>query len=735
MLQHASFIEHPDALIREYTKYDPTPVFKKRFTVENAQKAVLDFCAPSLGKVYLNGKEITEDVLISPVSDYRKTLWFNRYDVTHLLQDGENELTVILGNGLYNESLKTGWDFDTAEWRNKPTFALACAITCDENEITILSDESWYCDKKCSPLLFTQFRSGETYDCRLGQGFLKTPTENFRHAVVAQTPKGELRECLCPPIREFERLKPVKVMTNASGRVVYDFGQNQSGYVEITLKGNAGDEVVLRHSERILEDGTLNHNGMDGFPFFQGPEYQTDRIILSGETDTYKPFFTYHGFRYVEIEGIEEQNIKSIYSVFVHQAVDSITYLSTSNETINRLFAASKMSVWSNLFYTLTDCPTREKLGWTNDAIASLEQLYYNFDIHTFFEKWLQDVLDSQSDEGEIPSIVPTWGWGLESTTSCIGPLCSGIICELPFAMYQATGDLSPLQRSYDAMRRHMKWIEGKEGKDGFVAYGLGDWMGPFHYKNPPASKEYITTAQYLRLLQITMQTGILLDTPDSDIEQKYHTLYHKFMERYYDAEQDRCLTNSQSAVAMMINLRKEGHTEGLKAQLRQTVLDKDCHHDCGMVSMRHLYTALRNCGLDEYAWRIVTAKGFPSYNDWLEDGATTLYENWNNEKSNNHHMNSCVIAWIMKALLGVERESISQDKLTIRPYFPQDMTYCKGKLLGATVDWSKTENGVCYHIILPENVTACLQSPKGYTTETTLLQGGTHTIHFIKEV
>jgi len=722
MQSKAVFIEYPAPFDPE--NKSPAPVFQKRFEAKKDGPAMLSVCPLGLGCIYLNGEPITQDLFIAPVSDYRKTLWYNVYEVGQLLKDGENVLTAILGNGFYNESLKTGWDFDTAEWRGNPKLWLRLQMRGGE----IVSDESWRCSKTVSPILFNELRSGEKYDCRIGEGFRLADSADWKQAVRSEDPpRGALRECTCPPVREFEHYRPVKDFTNTLGRRVYDFGQNLSGYADITLKGAAGSEIVLRYGERLHQDGTLDHNGMDGAPFYQGPEYQTQRILLSGGADHIKPRFSYFGFRYLEIEG--EAEILDISSVFVHQAVKEKAYLTCSDETVNRILHCAKMSVWSNLFYILTDCPTREKLGWTNDAIASLEQLYLTFDIDSFFKKWLQDILDSVTEEGEVPSIVPTWGWGLERTTSCIGPLCSGIICELPVAMYDATGELTPLRRAYPKMLDHLSWMAGKEDEDGFVDYGLGDWAGPFHYKDLPTPREFVTTAQYLRLMRLTLQSAKLLGEEAPDLQEKYDRLFARFNERYYDTEKDRCKVHSQSALSQLIDLR--GASEGLREQLLETVREKDFHHWCGMVTMRHLYAALDRCNLNEAAYKIVTAHGSPSYNEWLEDGATTLYEMWNTGKSNNHHMNSCVVAWLYKALLGVRRSE--KGKITLAPFFPEDMKWCKGNVLDTSVSWERTDSGVLYRVSLPCAAEITIPDHYDYNGSVTL-QKGEYTLHFTKK-
>ena len=311
MIHSAKFIEFPN--------FDGNnavaPIFKKQFSLkEIPQNAKLSVCALGLGYVYLNGSPITSDLFTAPVSDYNKTLWYNVYEVKELLKVGENELCVIVGNGFY------GWDFIELDLRGTPKLLLSLEM----DEKIILSDEGWVASLDETPVVYNELRSGETYDCNRGEKFRLSGTEGYLPVTVCKNPpKGILRECLCQPIREFEHYSPIASFKNSNGNTVYDFGQNISGYIDITLSGKKGDEVTVRHGEHIFEDGTLDHRGMNEHIFHLKHEFQTNKIILSGKTDSTIFRFAYHGFRYVEIEG--ECEIIKIESVFVHQAVDKIS--------------------------------------------------------------------------------------------------------------------------------------------------------------------------------------------------------------------------------------------------------------------------------------------------------------------------------------------------------------------------------------------------------------------------
>ncbi len=729
MIHSAKFIEFPAPFDPEHKEYDPAPIFKRQFSLTRLpRKATLCSVALGLGCIYINGEPVTEDVFNTPCGNYLKTLWYHTYDVTRLLREGENEITAIVGNGWYNEALKTGWDFDKAPWRGNPKLLLELDLDGEK----IVSDENWVVSSETSPVVYNQLRSGETYDCRKGENFRLFGTVGYLPVKISENPPtGLLRECPAQPVREFERYSPVATFRNANGNVVYDFGQNLSGYLELTLQGKRDTVITLRHSERIFEDGTPDHREMDGFPFHQDHDFQTNRIILSGGVDSPLVRFTYHGFRFVEIEG--ECEIIKIKSVFVHQAVDKISSFNCSNELLNKISRCSDYSVWSNMFYILTDCPTREKLGWANDAIASAEQILMNFDSIPFFEKWLQDIFDEEREDGNLPSIIPNGAWNI---MSCTGPLCTGIIFELPIMMYRASGNIGYIWAAYPYMQRHLNWLLTNMTSDGLIGYGLGDWNGGDDevFVKPPV--KYVETALVLKYTRLTLTAAKMLGEKNESAEIIYDALYNRFFSLFYDCRTDRCTVNAQTAIAMMICLKKGGATEGLAAQLRKAVADKNCHLDCGMVGMQYLVPALDEIGSSDLVYKILTAKGYPSYSYWMEDGATTLYEMWNMRKSANHHMNSSAVGWFMKKLVGLEQTKgyVGYKRLTVNPYFPEDMDFCQGSISSASARWNRKEDSIVFELTLSEDTYAEVIPPEGYTADITgELPAGKYTIVFSK--
>lgn len=341
-----------------------------------------------------------------------------------------------------------------------------------------------------------------------------------------------------------------------------------------------------------------------------------------------------------------------------------------------------------------------------------------NFDSLRFFEKWLTDIFDAVAPDGNIPSIVPTGGWGL---TECTGPLCTGIIFELPFKMYEASANSEYIRAAYPHMQKHLEWLLSKINSDGLIGYGLGDWNGGGDDVSfTPV--EFVETALVLKYAKMTVKAAELFGLQNSFASDAYEQLDDRWISEFYDSKSGRCKVDTQTAAAMMICLSEYGSSAGLRTQLAECIESHNFHIDCGMVGLQYLIPALDLIDRNDLAYSLLTAKGYPSYSYWIEDGATTLYEMWNMKKSANHHMNSSAITFFMNKLVGLSRakDCPGYKKFTIRPYFPDDMTFCDGRLPNADASWVKDGNTVIYTLKLYNSAEAEVFAPTGYTASFT---------------
>jgi alpha-L-rhamnosidase len=687
----------------------PCVIFRKEFMLDKTDKAKIYVCGLGYGYYYINGQKITDDLFTAPVSDYNKTLWYNAYDVSEFLRVGENIIAAICGNGFYNETFNTPWGHNKAEWRDNPKLILKLTIG---GETVLVSDDSWKFTPD-TPVTFNQLRSGEHFDSRLYDPDIYKLNFNdagWDFAIPdGNPPKGVFRECLCEPIRECAEYKTLNIVKTGPKKYVFDVGQNISGYIRLNVKpenGATGCEFVIRHAEMLNADYSLQLNEMDGEYFYPQSEFMTDKFICNGGEFIWSPMFIYHGFRYVEIDGINAPGFDTVTGIFVHQDIKTLSEFDCSCEILNKLFKIGGNAVYSNLFYMPTDCPTREKMGWANDAQASAEQMLTNFDTARFFTKWHRDILDSIRADGAVPGIIPTSGWGYEWGN---GPVSEGVLFEIPYRIYWHTGNEKPLVQSLPYFERYFDFYESRKEPGGLTDYGLDDWAPPEPSEVPV---QFINQAFIIKCLKIAELAARL--AKNEGLRDKYERETQKarelFAKNFMNAG-GTCKINEQTAVAMAIVHDFYDDISPLKDQLRRLVESRDFHHNCGMAGLPYLYQALNICGLAGYAYKIITAEGYPSYTRWLECGATTLWETWQPGNSKNHHMYSDFMSWMMKTLVGINITKAGYEEVEIKPEFMPGLDFCKGHIDSPkgriSAEWKRSGDNVTLKVTITGDVKA----------------------------
>ncbi len=711
MFEKSYFIKPDIEFDARFLSQNPAPIFRKSFHLEKTENAVINVCALGIGYFYINGKPISEDLFTAPVSDYRKTLWYTSYDVTDLLCEGKNTVSAILGDGWHNEPFKTAWNHNEASWRDLPK--LICQLDIDGKTV-LVSDDTWKCTPT-SAVTFNAIRSGEYFDSRLYDEAMFDKGYDDSKWNFAQldnnAPQGTFRECICEPIRECEVFPAVSVIKTGDMRYVFDICQNISGYVRIKTTGKCGDELIIRYSEQLHPDNTRRLNDMETYYLSENYEFQTDKFICNGKPFTWSPRFAYHGFRYIEIDGIRDINDIEVSGVFVHQAVEKRMKFECSNPLLNKLFYMGQMATYSNMFYSLTDCPTREKLGWMNDAQSSAEQIMTDFKAEKFFSKWSQDIFDAVNEEGALPGIVPTPLWGYDWGN---GPVSDGAMFEIPYVIYKHTGDATLLKAALPYFKKYLSYLDTRVSESGFVEFGLCDWA------NPLDSQDFIPTAFINPVLMYSFYNKAALsaklcgnEDDENYFTQRGNKLLSEVKKAYID-EKGECTVCEMTAVAMLIYFDMYDKLTPLSNQLKRLVEENNMRHKCGMVGLRRLYIALNKCGLQEYAYKIITAEGYPSYKGWIDSGATTLQEFWDVDKdSKNHHMYSDFMSWMVKTILGIsiDEEKLGSVTINIEPFYFEDLTYAKGiynTVKGdVNVEWKRENESINLSITIDEGVCA----------------------------
>ena len=693
--QNAVFIKPNVPFESDFKTENIAPMFRKKFVLNDTKNAKIRVCGLGYAHYYLNGQRVTEDRFIAPVSGYHKTLWFNEYDVSHLLREGENTFAVICGNGFFNETIVTGWKFNEARWRDNPKFILELEVNGEE---VLVTDNTWKCNPN-SAIYFNQLRMGEYYDANICSEDWINPEYNdqdWDQAIVDDNvPTGVFRKCECEPIRELKVYKPVKITKIDDKTCVYDFGQNISGYARITVKGNKGDVLTLRHAEVVDENGCICYYGMDTYYLKSG--FQTDKIVCSGDEFVWSPKFVYHGFRYIEVSGVDYCDKLDISGIFVHQDIERRTEFECSDPFLNKMFHCGIMSSYCNMFYMLTDCPTREKLGWLNDAQSSCEQMLVDFKIEKLLEKWHQDIKDAMKESGELPGVAPTDVYGYRWGN---GPVSDGIIFEIPYRVYLHTGDAKLLTNSIEYFDRYLNYLETRKSEEGFVEYGLADWACPGGESF--VETKFVNTVLIYSFYRIAALAAKLAgNCLQGKFTQKADELKCFIKDKFIGAD-GYCTVDEQCAVGMLIYYDLFDDLLPLKNQLKRLVEETDYHLHCGMVGLRRVLHALNKCDLADYALKMLKVDGYPGYKVWMDGDATTLWETWQINydcDSKNHHMYSDFMSWLIKTLGGIKFDEAKCGELEFifEPQFLEGIDYTKLNYRtdagNISVNWERSNN------------------------------------------
>ena len=566
---------------------------------------------------YVNGKRITNNVLLTPVSDYSKTLYFDTYDVTELIKEGNNVLAIELGNGFYNESLKTVWNINKARWRDEKCLGLV--LECD-GKVILESDDKF--KTLYSPyLIYNELRAGEILDFR---NLLSFEIEDFddsnwqNASYLKKNDNVRIFENKLTPIKELEKYAPIRKINGKNG-IIFDFGVNISGYIECTFCEKNGNTITFKHAEDI-NGNELELHGLDCYQ--KGEPFQKDKVIANGCQCTYKPRFTYHGFRYVEVSGVENFDDFKIIAINVHQDLKQIKHFPIFEDEIKtKLFKAGINSILSNCFYSFTDCPTREKLYWLNDMQASLPVILEYFDVKELLKKIMRDIVDTQREDGNIAGIAPSPNWGYE-----FGPLCGFAIANIPYMFYQKYNDLSLFNEYKVEIYKYYNYLVSHNN------YALGDWTGSTNQEDTPV--DFVTNAYIYLFDQILINVYKDISLRD-DLEKRKQILLNAQIK-------------GQTIPSFLI-VNNLGDTKVNSEYLLDNLKKNDFHLTTGMFGTQFIYEALKRIDHKDIIDKIVLNKKAPSFRKWIEEGATTLYETFGETHtlSLNHHMFSNVIKYI----------------------------------------------------------------------------------------
>jgi len=652
----------------------PSPLLRGSFQVaERVRSARLYVTSLGLYEAYLNGQRVGDQLFTPGWTSYRRRLQYQTYDVTQLVRPGANVVGAMLGDGWYRGQLGFFGQRNLYGPRLGLRAQLEIRYESGRTE-RIVSDTGWKTTP--GPVLASDIYGGETYDARRELiGWTSAPFDDQGWAAVAlvDPPPATLVATLSPPVRRVRELRPASIRRAPSGEMLFDLGQNFTGWARLTVTGPAGTTVTMRFGEVLDKGGNLYTANLRAAA-------QTDRYTLSGKSrEVYEPHFTFHGFRYVAVAGLPSQpDSTTITGIAVSSDLTQTGSLVTSDSLLNQL---QRNIVWgqrSNFLDVPTDCPQRdERLGWTGDAQVFARTAAYNMDVNGFFAKWLGDVAADQDPSGSVPWVIPN-PLGGDSVRFAGTAGWSDVAVIIPWTMYLTYGDRRLLERQYPSMRAWVDYARRRAGPDLIWTPGwqFGDWLA-LHSDDPSypgatTGTDLIATAFLAHSTDLVSRTAAVLGRRnDADSYQARFQALRDAFNREFVSTTGRVGENTQTAYALAIafDLLPDSLIAAAAGRLARDVEARDHHLTTGFLGTPYLLHVLGATGHLGAAFALLTQRTYPSWLYPITRGATTMWERWDGIRpdssfedpgmnSFNHYAFGAVGDWMYQNIGGIDLDA-----------------------------------------------------------------------------
>ena len=703
---------------------------------------------------YLNGIEIAPEELLKPtLSWFPKRVYFNTFDVTEMLNEGENAIGVILEGGRYTAirhdlNSPNGWDGpEHVPHFGTPRLILQLEVTYKNgSKALIISDETWKITN-LGPIRTANEYDGETYDENFDLGNWNQAgydDTNWLQAELVEAPEGQLSAQPNPNITVMEKLKPI-AMFQKGDKWYLDMGQNMVGFINIKVCGQQpGDQITLRFAELLTPDSLLYTANLRGAEC-------TDRYIVTNNAKpttpnsqlNWHPMFVYHGFRYVEISGLRETpNLNDFEGWVIYDEMPVTGSFETSNEIINAVYHNAFWGIRGNYRSMPTDCPQRdERMGWTGDHTTGCFGESYVFNNHQLYAKWLTDAEDSQWENGSLPNVIPPYWRGY--TDNMTWP---GAVVTATEMLYDRFGDMEPIRQHYNALKKWMLHMKDNYMTGGIMRHDTyGDWCMPpeslelIHSVDPKRITEsaVISTPFYCYLCGKMARFAELLSRPEDAVffntEITASTI--AFNDKYLDRNTGRYANNTVTANILPLwfgMVPKEVRDKVFASIVDKTENECGGHVSTGVVGIQQLMRTLTEYGRGDLALHIAANDTYPSWGYMVRNGATTIWELWNGNtadpamNSGNHVMLlGDLILWEYEYLGGIRALEPGYSKIQLKPYPIEglDFVNCAYESVSGRIEsnWKRTDHHFEWDFTIPANTTAevCLPTANGYETKT----------------
>ncbi|GAA0557903.1 glycoside hydrolase family 78 protein [Chitinophaga japonensis] len=650
----------------------PCPIFRKIYHApRNIRSAMLYITALGLYEAEVNGQRAGDAYFTPGWTSYDKRLQYQAYDVTKLLQAGDNELRVTIGEGWYRGAF--GGLMQRDNYGKEAALLLELDVTyTDGSSAAIVSDTGWQCGT--GPILHSDIYGGEILDARVATG-------NWRGVIPAQAPAAALVPTLSEPVTKQESFRPVKIFTTPAGEQVIDFGQNLAGWVRIRVKGKPGDTIRLSHAEVLDKAGN----------FYTGNLRQaraTDTYILRGNgPEIFEPHFSWHGFRYVKVEGCDAK-AADWRAIALYSALERTGAFSCSDPLINQLQHNIEWSLNSNFLDIPTDCPQRsERLGWTGDAHIFYRTASFNRNVQRFFAKWLQDLQADQRANGAVPNIIPNLYRNLPGAgkNGVAGWGDAAVI--IPWTQYWVYNDTAILRAQYASMKAWVDHIQSMSKNDLWTVNGYGDWLAP----GDSTSLPFIDQCYWAWSTQLLVRTATVLDRQE-DV-QYYSAMLQRVKAaflQHYMAPGGKTMPNTQTSyvLALQFDLLPDSLQGKAAARLAALIRANDNHLSTGFLGTPYLLHVLSRHGYTDVAYTLLHQDTYPSWLYPVKMGATTIWEKWDairpdssvQATSYNHYAYGAIGDWLYRVVAGIDAASPGYQRIIIRPQPGGRLTWAKAR-------------------------------------------------------
>lgn len=735
--------------------YDPAVRMRRTFSIDKKiRKARLYMTTHGIYEVKINSKKVDDSILAPGFTTYDKRLKYQVYNVDSLINNGLNAVGVTIADGWYKGKIALGRGCEYGEVLGL-LFQLELIYEDNSKEI-ICSDELWKYSYD-GPVRVADLFLGETIDARMNDGEISSieyDDSAWKDVYVREGVNNTLEAQIDPPVRVFERISAKRIWIDNNGDTIVDFGQNLAGFINVQLTCKEGEKITFEHGEVLDKDGNFTYA-------FTGTRAQKDTYICRGNgLEVFEPKFTYHGFRYVRVVGGSNWQKEQFTALAISTDNNVTGSFRCSDNKLNQLQHNIYWSQRSNNITIPTDCPTREKAGWTGDVVVYGPTALYNQDMVAFYEDWLRSIRVEQLDNGHVLNTVPQIkNYVQQSMAGSLG--WGDVILTLPWQLYKLSGDRKALEENYEVMGKWMTAMKNaayempyninSEGSERHIdnqhylintGFHFGDWLVPSvkneqGFSDGPASSfltmNYVGTSLLVANAELYSQISKILGY--EKVSEEYKKYAQRVREAFYEEYVDKNGRLGQELqgnyiLALVNHMVPKEKEELLANRLNDLIKENGECLDTGFMSVAYLLDVLCDYGYEDTAWKVLWQNKCPSWIYEIENGATTLWENWDairedgtvDKCSFNHYAFGCVGDFLYRRILGLQNLGLGYDEILINPIYTCGLEWAEGSYNSIhgeiSIRWEKKDEGYLVSGKVPANTKATIVLPNGKKKE-----------------